>query len=245
MVTTRQPAPGRAGPRGILTARLARTDALGLALTVQLVFLIALATAFGILTQDVLAGGWLVGLDDPVADFLAGRRTGGRTAFFRSATHLGTVYVLIPVLLTLGAVARRRTGSWTPLAVLAITLGGASLTSTVTKLLVARPRPEADALVDALGYGFPSGHSTAAAAGWLAAALVTAQLTARVTVRVTAIVGAVVVAGVVGISRVYLRVHEITDVLAGWALGVLWLGAVLVAVRIAAHRRGRPVSSGR
>lgn len=235
----------RPGPRGFLTARLDRTQSLGLALTLQLAAGIALATAFGVLTQDVRAGGRLVGLDDPVADLLAEHRTGERTGFFRIATHMGTGYVLIPVLLALGAVARRRTGSWTPLAVLAISLGGASLASTVTKLLVARPRPEADALVEALGYGFPSGHSTAAAAGWLAAALVTLQLTERGAVRVTVIVGAIVVVLVVGISRVYLRVHEITDVLAGWTLGVLWLSAVLVTVRIAAHRRGRPVSSGR
>jgi undecaprenyl-diphosphatase len=110
--------------------------------------------------------------------------------------------------------------------------------STLIKLIVARPRPPAFlALVDAAGYSFPSGHSTAAAAGWLSLALAFAAR-APGRGRTVVLVGtAMVIAGLVGLSRVYLGVHQPTDVLGGWCLGALWVVAVLVAFRLLKSRR--------
>jgi acid phosphatase family membrane protein YuiD len=125
---------------------------------------------------------------------------------------------------------------------LALTLAGASLISTVIKLQVARPRPDTGALVRALGYGFPSGHSTAAAAGWLSAALVLGWLTRSVALRVCLGAGAAVVITLVGVSRVYLGVHQPTDVLGGWALGALWLAAVLTAAHLLTNRQTGPAT---
>jgi undecaprenyl-diphosphatase len=113
------------------------------------------------------------------------------------------------------------------MAFLAVTWGGATLTSTVIKLLVARPRPTSGALVRALGYGFPSGHSTAAAAGWFAVAAVLGWLARSLTVQVSVLATALLVAVLVGVSRVYLGVHAPTDILAGWAVGGLWVTGVL------------------
>lgn len=230
-----------------LAARLNPTTALGLALTTQLAVLVLLGAAFANVTEDVLEGEELARLDDPVSRFLIGHREPWLTAAMRVVTDLGSAFVLVPLLLSVGVLARRRQGSWSQLRFLTLTLAGASLTSTVIKLVVSRPRPEADALVDALGYGFPSGHSTAAAAGWLSAALVLSHLTHGVAVRVTLGTLAVAVVALVGVSRVYLGVHEPTDVLGGWALGTLWLAGVLAITRVLSNRpagrarqRGRP-----
>jgi undecaprenyl-diphosphatase len=127
---------------------------------------------------------------------------------------------------------RRALGSWRPLGFLAVTVGGATVTSTIIKIVVARPRPAAGALVDALGYAFPSGHSTTGAAAWLGAAVAVASMTRATPIRVVVGTVAAVVVALIGVSRVYLGVHAPTDVLGGWAIGTLWLIGVLVAARL-------------
>jgi undecaprenyl-diphosphatase len=56
---------------------------------------------------------------------------------------------------------------------------------------------------------------------------------------------AVVVVLAVGASRVYLAAHWLTDVLAGFALGIAWCAGVLaVALAVAARRRPAPRADG-
>ena len=220
-----------------LADRLNPAAVLGLALTAQLVILAVLGAAFADITEDVLTGDDLVRLDDPVSIFMIDHRNAALTAFMRLTTALGTVFVLVPLLLAVGLLARRRAGTWRPLAMMAFTLAAASLTSTVIKLAVARPRPEANPLVTALGFGFPSGHSTAAAAGWLSAALVLGWLTRSLVLRISIWTAAITLVLLVGISRVYLGVHQPTDVLGGWVLGTLWVGAALTASYLLGSRQ--------
>jgi membrane-associated phospholipid phosphatase len=113
------------------------------------------------------------------------------------------------------------------------------------KLLVARPRPTSGVLVEALGYAFPSGHSTAAAAGWLAAALVAGSLSRSFAPRVSLLAAALLVVALVGVSRIYLGVHAATDVLGGWALGGLWLALVLTATHVRTVRQLDPTTGPR
>ena len=110
-----------------------------------------------------------------------------------------------------------------------LNLVAASLWNPMVKNLVLRRRPyfdlpgvrclkpvEPDAdLYDlhAQGYSFPSGHSTGAAATYVSLPLYRRRR------RLTA--AAVVIPFLVGLSRVCLGVHYPTDVLAGWALGLL------------------------
>lgn len=223
--------------QGFLAARFDPADKMGLPVTLGFGFLVVLAAGFGAVTEDVVTGDELVGLDDPISRFLLEHRQPWLTAVMGVVTYLGTAYVLIPLLAAAGLLARRRGGSWRPLGFLALTTTGASLTSTAIKLLVARKRPESGALVDALGYAFPSGHSAAAAAGWLSAALVLSCLTRSVALRVSLPAVAALVVVLVGVSRVYLGVHEPTDVLGGWALGSLWLTGTLIANHLIANRR--------
>jgi membrane-associated phospholipid phosphatase len=222
--------------RSFLGARFRRTTPFGLALTAQFALVVLLLAFLSLVTEDIVEGEELE-VDSPVERFLIGRRTAGLTTLMRILTSLGSAQVVVPLLLAVGLLARWALGSWRPLGFLAITVGGATLTSTVIKLVVARPRPTSGALVDALGYAFPSGHSTTGTAAWLAAAVVLASMTRAALVRVLLGTVAIVVVVLIGVSRVYLGVHAPTDVLGGWAIGTLWLTGVLIAARLLSDRR--------
>ncbi|MDQ3885692.1 MAG: phosphatase PAP2 family protein [Actinomycetota bacterium] len=213
--------------------------ALGWLLAVQLGVLTVLGAVFGTLLKDVTENEELVSLDSPIRRFLFEAREPGLDRFFTAITWAGSRGVLIPLVLLVGLCLRWRTRSWRPLVFLAICQGGAAVLSTVIKLIVARPRPPVPALVDVMGYGFPSSHATAAVAGWLSLAIVLGARTSRRVVKVGLGMGAVLLAGLVGLSRIYLGVHEPTDVLGGWSLGALWVVAVLVIWRLL-HSRQQP-----
>ncbi|MFA3842885.1 phosphatase PAP2 family protein [Streptomyces aureus] len=94
--------------------------------------------------------------------------------------------------------------------------------------LIDRPRPpHADWRTHASGWSFPSGHTTTAA---LAAGILVVALLVRAPRGQAALVVAVGGWGaLVGLTRVYLGVHWLTDVLGGWLLSIGWLGLCLCA----------------
>jgi membrane-associated phospholipid phosphatase len=197
----------------------------------QLATIAALAAAFVAVLVAVTSAGGILGLDHDVAASVARHREPWLTSAFKVLTWLGSSTVLVPVALAGGGWLRRKGGSWRPMLVLALTLAGAFGFSQLVKHAVGRARPD-DRLVHAVGYAFPSGHATFAAAGWPALALLLAAAwPAR---RRALVAAALVVTAIVGASRVYLQVHWTTDVLGGWLLGALWLAIVLAA---AARRR--------
>jgi undecaprenyl-diphosphatase len=122
------------------------------------------------------------------------------------------------VLFVVFAQARRQWWLWSSLMV------SAPLMEWMLKQLVGRPRPED------LSFGFPSGHSTAAAAFYGAVILLADALPPRACRVVRAL--AVVMILLVGLARVILRAHWPSDVLGGIALGLaLAAGAGLIASR--------------
>lgn len=220
--------------------RLDRRHPLGLGLSVALGLAVVLVLAFSGITEDVIARNELVALDDPVSRFLAAGREPWLTTVFTLITNSARASVIVATALMVAFISRRRTGNWRAAAFLAFTMGGASASSALIKLLIARPRPASGALVAELGYAFPSGHTTSATAGFLAMALVLAGLTPSWRRRVALVLAAALLAISVGVSRIYLGVHVATDVLGGFALGGLWLVlGVLAAVLVNARDTGR------
>lgn len=214
--------------RSRLASAVRRLD--GLVVTVGILVAGAATFVFAALSEGVMEGGEITSPDRPVLDWLVAHRTGGLTAVLRVVTDVGSIAVLPVVgLLVAGAVARQ-TRSWRPVAFLATTAVGSSLLSVAAKTLVGRPRPPAaTALVGANGFAFPSGHAlnTAAIVGACAVVLWTYRRA-----RIWTTTGAVVVVLLVGFSRLYLGVHWLTDVLAGYALGIGWLAAVATAFHL-------------
>ena len=169
------------------------------------------------------------GIDESVYEWFVGQREPWLTTVMQVITTLGGSAFLIPLVITLGAWYRRRRGTWRPLALLAASYVGALLLSNGLKALFGRPRPPvASAIGEYLSPAMPSGHATDAAAVWLMVGLVVAGGTAigrRRRVGTWLAVGSIVL--LVGVSRLYLAAHWLTDVIAGWTIGTAW--ALVVA----------------
>lgn len=108
---------------------------------------------------------------------------------------------------------------------LALTVEFSALIVVFAKAVVSRPRP-ATALVSELSSSFPSGHALGTAAA-VTAMLFAAAPWLRGRRRTVAVVIGVLIVIAVGAGRVVLNVHHPSDVLAGWALGYLWVLACL------------------
>jgi membrane-associated phospholipid phosphatase len=143
----------------------------------------------------------------------------------RIVTTLGLIAIVGPAV-ALGAVIlilRARTADGAALLV------GALLTWAgvwIVKAAVGRARPP-DPLVHTTGESFPSAHA-ANAVGWLALALALSALIRTRTGRVAATAAGFALAAMVGLSRVYLRAHYLSDVIAGEALGVAMYALVAI-----------------
>jgi membrane protein DedA with SNARE-associated domain/membrane-associated phospholipid phosphatase len=112
----------------------------------------------------------------------------------------------------------------------------------VAKAAYDRPRPD-DPHVVTEGMAYPSGHSAYAVA-WVAAALVLVRGGSGFFAGFAAVTAAVVLAVVIGLTRVYLRAHYLSDVEGGWGVAVAIFGGLGVVALVVGRLRhnGRPQS---
>jgi undecaprenyl-diphosphatase len=122
-----------------------------------------------------------------------------------------------------------RERAWLDLVFLLMAFAGSQLVVALLKAWFDRPRPDVgSAIALPSSAAFPSGHAAAGVATLGAAAVLVAERLPSRRAR-TWLWTLVVVGGVaVGVSRIVLNVHFVTDVLAGWCFGLAWLAACLL-----------------
>ena len=101
---------------------------------------------------------------------------------------------------------------------------------TSIKIIVQRARPE-QGLVSASGFSFPSGHATMAVIFFSLLIYLFRDEIKNKALRWIFVAGCWLLIFLVGISRVYLGVHWLSDVLAGWALGLFVVSLGIVVFR--------------
>ena len=164
-----------------------------------------------------------------VYDFFGGNPSLGlAVTWFGNASTI-TVFT---VLLTLGLAMAHR--YWAAFRV-AFASGAGAVVALGLKAFFARVRP-IDQLVPAHGYSFPSGHAFASTVFYGMAVYLVWRMTERRWARLLALVLGPLLFLMVGLSRVYLNVHFITDVVGGWLSGLAWLGANILIVDIVESR---------
>ncbi|MEV0806899.1 phosphatase PAP2 family protein [Micromonospora sp. NPDC050200] len=158
----------------------------------------------------------------------------------QAVTDLGgrPVLIWLVTIAVVGLLIRRQSR----LAVYLITAGvGGLILDPSLKTLVGRLRPVVDVPVaSAPGNSFPSGHALGSFVAYGALLLVFLPALAP-RWRKPAIAIAAVLVAVIGLTRIALGVHFVSDVLAGWLLGAAWLGVTAYAFRLWRRERGRPV----
>jgi membrane-associated phospholipid phosphatase len=215
-------------PRSFLRSRLDRATATGLVLTAALIGIVMAGAAVGLLAWMIRRDLGVVTLDLAVERWAEARATAFTDGVLGALTHLGDTETILGIGIAVGAYGVWRWRRWAvPLFVLMIVLGQMVISNSI-KVVIDRARPELRPRADFTGTSFPSGHTTAATAIYLAVALVLAigsSPRAR-----AALAGAAVAIGVaVGCTRVLLGVHFFSDALAGFAIGLSWFGLCAVA----------------
>ncbi|MFD2721762.1 phosphatase PAP2 family protein [Hymenobacter monticola] len=191
---------------------------------------LAWAVFGGLAVAVVRAGG--PGWDSPILLFWHRHATPALDALAVFLTIVGNTGPMVGagVLVLLWLLRRRR---WRPAVVWALSVGGSMLLTQVIKALVARPRPTLWlSLRPETTLSFPSGHAmdTAALATALFFLLPGRPWVGRL---------AALFALAVGWARMYLGVHNPSDVLAGWCAAVGW---VLLVQLLASRRWAKSVA---
>jgi membrane-associated phospholipid phosphatase len=226
-----------------LRARMDPGTATGLGLTLAMVGVVIGGAILGVLALLVRASDTgLVALDRSAATWGAHNATTLSTAVLRAVTQLGATVTITVLAIVVAVVEYRRAPSRSVPGYLALVVIGQLVIVNLIKLVVARARPDIDPLAGFSGASFPSGHTTAAASFYAAAALMLGR-GRSLRIRSILVGVAVGVALAVAASRVLLGVHWFTDVLAGLALGWSWFAICAVAFGGRLMRFAAPVEA--
>lgn len=183
---------------------------------------------FGVLSEDLLTGDPIVAFDRQLADWLHAHQVGALTVVLRGVTALGSALVLIPLAVAVVAwlLIRRR---WSEAGLIVMAIVGAELLTVGLKAGFGRERPFfPDPLATETSFSYPSGHATVSLA--LCGALAVLLVRVYPARRVPLVAGAGALIALIGFSRLYLGVHFLSDVLAGFSAGLVWLTLCVIAI---------------
>ena len=224
-----------------VAARFARGEYLGLHLTIGFVISVAGLWLFGGITEDVIHHDPLTQFDVTLLNRVHGHATPAGYAIFNAITLLGSPVTMSVLAVGVGLLlaARRQ---WILLGGWLAAFAGGGLLDAVLKLVIQRPRPPyAGAFLHHYSWSFPSGHAMGSLIGYgmLAYVLVVLWIHPRRT-QISVALGAALLIGAIGLSRLYLGVHYFSDVVGGYAAGLLWLSACISGLEVARRWRGAP-----
>lgn len=161
--------------------------------------------------------------DDAVFDAIAPHITPFRTSVILVITFLGSQNFLLPanVILILYYLIGKKNKK-TALQITAISVTSVVVMFTL-KLILQRERPMVPLITKVHGYSFPSGHTFTSVTFYGIIAYIAYRNIQNVYLKWGSVIALIVFIFLVGFSRVYLRLHYASDVIAGFCLGTIWL----------------------
>ena len=195
---------------------------LSVEMTIVLVLFIIALIAFVYITRRVFVLN-KTKLDNAVFNYLKAHVSERNNDIMEFFTFLGTHQFLIPANLSLIAYFLFiKKHKWHSIKIPAIALSSLGLMF-LLKGLFDRERPSVPLLFEAKGLSFPSGHALMSVTFYGLLIYMIFKSVKNPVLKWTLISLLVILIIIIGSSRVYLRVHYATDVIAGYCIGFLWL----------------------
>jgi membrane-associated phospholipid phosphatase len=225
-----------------VAARVARlVHTVGLELLAGLVVLTGSAWIFGWMVEDLAEGDTKV--DTRLADWLHEHASPDLTTFFEAVTRLGNVSTLLVVVLLASAVLWRK-GWIAELQLLVLAGVGAEIITVGLKHGFQRDRPFfSDPLATESSYSFPSGHASVSLAVYGTLGFIAARHLGSRRAQFAVLAGTAGLVLLIGFSRLYLGVHFLSDVIAGYSLGIAWVALCVVLLQLRLRLKERRQTS--
>ncbi len=202
-------------------ARLNKSTFSGLPLSILTLVFVYILALFGGVVEDLITSDPIVAADIRIANLLTAFRTDTLTNVFSWITLLGKSQVILCFIAVTVAILWLWRKYYYILPIFIAVIGSGAFTY-LGKLAFHRPRPEL-AVYAEHSFSFPSGHATVAVAfyGFLFYLLI--RFTPNWTRKVNLFFAGILLILSIGLSRIYLGVHFLSDVWSGYLVGSMWL----------------------
>lgn len=200
------------------------------------------SAVFGLIAYSLVTNGPLLAWDIPLAKSLhtiALNSPGWVKGVMIAGYYVGSQ--LIAVIGVVLGIYFLRQRCWRELTMLAVGAGGSGLLFRLLSNIFDRPRPVFESQIWQIHDipGFPSGHASAVVAGYgLMAYFLVPKISSSLG-KATVIASALVVALYVGFSRIFVGHHFLTDLVAGYAMGIAWSGLAYTLIELIFRNTGR------
>ena len=204
---------------------------------ILLAFFLSLALVVLIVNRIIfLKSEWV---DTLVFDFLKSHVSNTATSVLNSITQLGSHYFLIPafLVLLLHSYFIKR-DKWLAIRIAAISISSVLL-MLFLKYLFQRPRPLLPLLNEARGLSFPSGHAFMSFSFFGLLIYIIYEEMKNIWLKWTIIFLICCLILAIGLSRIYLRVHYASDVIAGLCMGFMWIVISLSIINLLEKQKSK------
>ncbi len=206
---------------GFIKQRINTQRFSGLPLTLLFIAFVYILSLFLGIVKNVITSGPIISLDIRVDSLLYAFRDSELVKFFTWITVLARWEMVISFAATASIILwlwKKRTY----IIPLLITIAGSGLFDLIGKFALHRERPE-DAIYTENTFSFPSGHSTIAVAFFGFIIYILLRRKQKLKYKINILFFGLILILFIGLSRLYLGVHFLSDVWGGYLLGLLWL----------------------
>jgi membrane-associated phospholipid phosphatase len=215
---------------------IARVTRITVKVLLSLAMVYAVLVGIALLLTQVLNDSWLTAAEDHVNTWLADHRTKPLNDLTYVLSGLGNTAAIVGAMVVVAIAMRLALKRWREPIFLVVAVSGQALVFFCVQLTVTRDRPHVHRLDDSPPTSsFPSGHTGASTALYVASALLVVWYVERQWVKVLSVTVFLVVPLLVAYSRLYRGMHHPTDVLAAFLNG---LACVAIASLFVLNRRG-------